>query len=134
MFREYVAIPEAPNRSLFTKPKVQRFNMAEIKSPKVTEKTVQEYQTISDTGSRFEWAFDLCSVTLANFNYRKMSLVRDYDAVLAGESDPETLFERFFTDKPLKILLRFFRTFKSTTPSISTASVLSLSEYVNTCK
>ena len=100
MFREYVAIPEAPNRSLFAKPKVQRFNMAEIKSPKVTEKTVQEYQTISDTGSRFEWAFDLCSVTLANFNYRKMSLVRDYDAVLAGESDPETLFERFFTDKP----------------------------------
>ncbi|MEP3889024.1 MAG: AAA domain-containing protein [Hellea sp.] len=100
MFREYVAIPEAPNRSLFAKPKVQRFNMAEIKTPTVTEKTVQEYQTINDTGSRFEWAFDLCSVTLANFNYRKMSLVRDYDAVLAGESDPETLFERFFTDKP----------------------------------
>lgn len=100
MFREYVAIPEAPNRSLFAKPKVQRFNMAEAKAPLVTEKTVQEYQTISDTGSRFEWAFDLCSVTLANFNYRKMSLVRDYDAVLAGESDPESLFERFFTDKP----------------------------------
>ena len=100
MFREYVAIPEAPNRNLFANPKVQRFNMTDTKPPLVTEKTVQEYQTISDTGSRFEWAFDLCSVTLANFNYRKMSLVRDYDAVLAGESDPETLFERFFTDRP----------------------------------
>ena len=100
MFREYIAKPEAPNRSLFVKPKVQRFNMAAVPSPTVTEKTVQEFQTVSETGSRFEWAFDLCSVTLANFNYRKMSLVRDYDSVLAGESSADALFERFFEDKP----------------------------------
>ncbi|MCE9545000.1 MAG: WGR domain-containing protein [Planctomycetia bacterium] len=31
----------------------------------------------------YSWTFDLCSVTLANFKYRKMSLVRDYDALLA---------------------------------------------------
>ncbi len=28
------------------------------------------------------WEFDLCSVTLANFRYRRMSLVRDYEAVI----------------------------------------------------
>lgn len=103
MFREYIAIPEAPNRNLFSNPKVRRFNMATQESdpsPKVTEKTVQEYETVSQTGSRFEWAFDLCSVTLANFNYRKMSLVRDYDAVLREDVSSEALFERFFTDTP----------------------------------
>ncbi len=30
------------------------------------------------TGNRYTWDFDLCSVTLGNFNYRKMTLVRDY--------------------------------------------------------
>ncbi len=103
MFREYIAIPEAPNRNLFSTPKVRRFNMAASKpvaSPKVTEKSVQEFETVSQTSSRFDWAFDLCSVTLANFNYRKMSLVRDYDAVLKGEVSSDALFERFFTDTP----------------------------------
>src|SRR4029078_10544413 len=26
----------------------------------------------------YSWDFDLCSLTLGNFNYRKMTLVRDY--------------------------------------------------------
>lgn len=60
------------------------------------------------------WAFDLCSVTLANFNYRKMSLVRDFDALLdKGVGDPKTgatvadalggratAFEKLFADGP----------------------------------
>nr|MBX2854648.1 DUF4011 domain-containing protein [Paracoccaceae bacterium] len=37
------------------------------------------------SASETQWAFDLCSVTLANFNYRKMSLVRDFDALLEGD-------------------------------------------------
>ena len=32
------------------------------------------------------WNFDLCSVTLANFRYRRMSLVRDYEALLEQQS------------------------------------------------
>jgi hypothetical protein len=28
------------------------------------------------------WNFDLCSLTLANLRYRRMSLVRDYEAIL----------------------------------------------------
>jgi predicted DNA-binding WGR domain protein/DNA polymerase III delta prime subunit len=31
----------------------------------------------------YVWNFDLCSVTLGNFRYRKMSLVRDYETLLA---------------------------------------------------
>lgn len=30
------------------------------------------------------WNFDLCNLTLANFRYRKMSLVRDYEGILEG--------------------------------------------------
>ena len=32
---------------------------------------------------------DLCALTLANFNYRTMSLVRDYSALLDGRADDE---------------------------------------------
>lgn len=35
----------------------------------------------------YRWEFDLCSVTLANFHYRRMSLVRDYTALVDGETD-----------------------------------------------
>lgn len=43
--------------------------------------------TESDTKANpYHWQFDLCRVTLANFKYRKMSLVRDYDELL---DDPQ---------------------------------------------
>ena len=38
-------------------------------------------QTAEETNS-YHWEFDLCSVTLGNFHYRKMSLVRDYTTLL----------------------------------------------------
>ncbi len=31
-----------------------------------------------DNQNPYSWDFDLCSLTLGNFNYRKMTLVRDY--------------------------------------------------------
>jgi predicted DNA-binding WGR domain protein len=31
------------------------------------------------------WSFDLCSLTLANLRYRRMSLVRDYEAILSQQ-------------------------------------------------
>ena len=34
----------------------------------------------------YVWNFDLCSVTLGNFKYRKMSLVRDYETLLEKPS------------------------------------------------
>lgn len=33
----------------------------------------------------YQWNFDLCNLTLANFHYRKMSLVRDYDTAIRDE-------------------------------------------------
>ena len=47
----------------------------------------------------FLWNFDLCDVTLANFHYRRMSLVRDYDSILAGDKT-NPAFEYTFSLTP----------------------------------
>jgi very-short-patch-repair endonuclease/DNA polymerase III delta prime subunit len=100
MFREYVALAEAPSSGIFGAPKPQLYNMVDTHdTPKVREKKVTQFEQMGADASRYEWALDLCCVTLANFNYRKMSLVRDYDAVIGRECDAESLFDRFFTEK-----------------------------------
>ena len=60
-------------------------------------------------GSPYDWDFDLCAITLGNFNYRKMSLVRDYNAVLQeGLTSPS--FDGIFALDPR-------RQFADTAPS-----------------
>ncbi|WP_300399834.1 AAA domain-containing protein [Nocardioides sp.] len=51
------------------------------------------------TDNPFAWEVDLCSVTLANFSYRTLSLVRDYDALLA-EPRPHPAFDELFSAAP----------------------------------
>ncbi len=45
------------------------------------------------------WDFDLTNVTLGNFNYRKMSLVRDYNALVEADM-PNAAFDRVFSLLP----------------------------------
>lgn len=47
----------------------------------------------------YAWTFDLCSVTLANFKYRKMSLVRDYES-LVTDQPTNPAFEATFSLRP----------------------------------
>lgn len=42
------------------------------------------------------WTYDLCNVTLANFRYRKMSLVRDYEKLLE-DTQANPVFDRLFS-------------------------------------
>lgn len=49
--------------------------------------------------SPWDWEFDLCSLTLGNFNYRKMSLVRDYNAIVRDGVDSPS-FSRLFSLDP----------------------------------
>lgn len=51
------------------------------------------------SGNPYQWDFDLCSLTLGNFNYRKMSLVRDY-ASLLEQTEPGRAFESIFSLAP----------------------------------
>ncbi|GAA1537134.1 AAA domain-containing protein [Nocardioides humi] len=47
----------------------------------------------------YRWEVDLCAVSLANFNYRTLSLVRDYDALLA-ETRSQPVFDELFSAEP----------------------------------
>lgn len=47
----------------------------------------------------YVWDFDLCSLTLGNFNYRKMTLVRDYNSLLSEEFE-NPAFDEIFSLEP----------------------------------
>ena len=84
------------------KPQPRTFVKAKMEVPTI-EKERQTYVLQSGAGSkRFDWTFDLCSVTLANFKYRRMSLVRDYDTLLSSDEE-NPAFEAVFalTPRPL---------------------------------
>ena len=49
--------------------------------------------------NRYSWDFDLCSQTLGNFNYRKMTLVRDYTKLIETDM-ASTAFDTVFSLAP----------------------------------
>ena len=53
-------------------------------------------------GHRFSWEIDLTQVTLANFNYKKMSLVRDYTQLIDDRVTPPS-FDTVFSIEPRPI-------------------------------
>ena len=63
------------------------------------EQTQKEEIFEKENHESLYWELDLSSTTLGNFNYRKMTLVRDYKSIIADSSISES-FEKIFTDKP----------------------------------
>ncbi|MEN3950512.1 AAA domain-containing protein [Iodidimonas sp. SYSU 1G8] len=57
------------------------------------------YALAGGEGHRFSWEIDLTQVTLANFNYKKMSLVRDYTQLI-DDPAPQPSFDRIFSIEP----------------------------------
>jgi hypothetical protein len=53
-------------------------------------------------GNPYLWDFDLCNVTLGNFNYRKMTLVRDYNQLAEQGDASHPAFDAIlsFTPRP----------------------------------
>jgi predicted DNA-binding WGR domain protein len=56
-------------------------------------------QTGVDDGHKYAWEIDLTQVTLANFNYKKMSLVRDFSELLERSSELPA-FDQVFSVEP----------------------------------
>ncbi|WP_164103206.1 AAA domain-containing protein [Candidatus Laterigemmans baculatus] len=80
-------------------PRPRQYVAPEPEAPTV-EKEKQFYALQSAAEANpYEWTFDLCSVTLANFRYRRMSLVRDYEALLASD-EPNPAFDAVFSLSP----------------------------------
>lgn len=55
-----------------------------------------------DSQNPFRWEFDLCNVVLGNFNYKKMSLVSDYNTIAENNLTGE-VFDDIFSDTPKEI-------------------------------
>ncbi|MGN6693261.1 MAG: AAA domain-containing protein [Aquihabitans sp.] len=55
----------------------------------------QTYALQDGPANPYRWELDLCSLTVANFNHRKMTLVRDYAQLIEGEL-PNDAFDRLF--------------------------------------
>ncbi|MEU4393520.1 AAA domain-containing protein [Kribbella sp. NPDC023855] len=88
IFRQQLAVQELPLSVVFGEPR----------RPGAIETDSYVLET-GDDGSPYSWDVDLCAVALANFNYRTLGLVRDYDELLTtGRSCPS--FDQLFSDRP----------------------------------
>ncbi|MEV8373456.1 AAA domain-containing protein [Kribbella sp. NPDC056861] len=88
IFRNQLAVQELPLSVVFGEPR----------RPGAIETDTYVLET-GDDGSPYSWDVDLCAVALANFNYRTLGLVRDYDELLeTGRSCPS--FDQLFSDRP----------------------------------
>lgn len=69
-------------------------------SPKV-EEAERTFYRWKEGGSDnpYHWRIDLCNITLASFRYRRMSLVRDYDA-MTREGIDNAAFDDLFSQVP----------------------------------
>lgn len=69
-------------------------------SPKIAEAERTFYRwKEGGSDNPYHWQFDLCNITLASFRYRRMSLVRDYDAMSRDGID-NAAFEDLFSQVP----------------------------------
>ena len=64
------------------KPRPRSFATAEPEPPAAEKERLLYHLQEGGEENPYVWNFDLCSVTLGNFKYRKMSLVRDYETLL----------------------------------------------------
>jgi predicted DNA-binding WGR domain protein len=94
VFQKKIVPAPLPLRDLAGAPPLPRqLNM-------VAETERKTFSIVEDSlGNPYSWEFDLCSLTLANFNYRKMTLVRDYSQLIASDL-PNAAFDRVFSLEP----------------------------------
>lgn len=95
LFMKHVYPAQAPHRELHEAPQPRVFQHSA--SATTVEKELYQLKDGGTGGGPYEWAIDLCSVTLGNFNYRKMSLVRDYATLLAESGRPNSAFDALFS-------------------------------------
>ena len=76
-----------------------------LASQQLTGQNIKERELFEMTESEsnpYSWDFDVCNVVLGNFNYKKMSLVRDYNNVIDNKVQHE-VFESLFSNQPKQI-------------------------------
>ncbi|MBL8888464.1 MAG: DUF4011 domain-containing protein [Planctomycetaceae bacterium] len=87
LFSNHVRAPQSQLRSVIeSRPRPRSFMSGHAKDSEPAQESLEQERSmyqVRDIGEEnpYLWNFDLCSVTLANFHYRRMSLVRDYEAI-----------------------------------------------------
>jgi len=103
IFRDRVAAQPSPMSVVLgdgPAPRIPRMSPAALTRERETYVLDQ-----GNDGNPYAWEVDLCAVTLANLNYRTMSLVRDYRDLISG-TGPEhacAAFDRVFSAEPRPI-------------------------------
>jgi predicted DNA-binding WGR domain protein/DNA polymerase III delta prime subunit len=59
----------------------------------------QAHEIVENSNNPYNWDFDVCNMVVGNFNYKKMSLVRDYNVVIDRQLRHHT-FDALFGDQP----------------------------------
>jgi predicted DNA-binding WGR domain protein len=95
LFQKYVLPSPLPQRIASGGDFAERIQF--VASHEAAERST--YQLGQKDSHRFEWEMDLTQVTLANFNYKKMSLVRDYNQ-LAESNLEQPAFDQVFSIDP----------------------------------
>ena len=92
LFQQKVVPLGAPDRHVLDTPRPRPFQLG----PGEREARKDLYSLEGGGGGPHRWAFDLCSLTLANFNTKKMSLVADYATLLDEPAAAPPSFEALF--------------------------------------
>ncbi|MES1160438.1 MAG: DUF4011 domain-containing protein, partial [Bacteroidota bacterium] len=72
----------------------------EEKPSSATRPPQQEgFELATPESNPYSWDFDVCHMVLGNFNYKKMSLVRDYNLVIDQQLQ-HPVFDALFSDQP----------------------------------
>lgn len=66
------------------------------------QKSRELYEMAESEENPYQWEFDTCNIVLGNFNYKKMSLVRDYNFIADNEV-VHPVFENLFSTLPKSI-------------------------------
>ena len=97
LFNQYVRVLPAPGREMVGQggPNDTTGN----NRPETERETTRVFYSIDNgqDSDPMNWEIDLTSATLSNFNYRKMSLVRDYADLRAGRMSSHNNFDRLFS-------------------------------------
>jgi predicted DNA-binding WGR domain protein len=101
LFQTRIRRPETNLEAIFQQvPTPRTFMVPETDNGPVAEQD-RDFYSLDEPDERnpYTWEYDLCNVTLGNFRYRKMSLVRDYAALLEnGAENPA--FDAIFSLQP----------------------------------
>jgi len=93
LFHRRVQPAGAPNRELLEAPRPRPFRLG----PGERELRKDFYEVQGGEGGPHRWSFDLCALTLANFNTKKMSLVADYATLIDEPSAAPPAFGALFS-------------------------------------